>query len=269
MTIDKKTLIDMCRRYGADKIGVASIDRFEKVEPSGNPKMILPSVKSVLVLLHSIPRGWARGVESHSPWETSYTRGGHLDSSLTIEIAYNICTYIEKCGFDAVPMYNYPLEMRGQGVKIKKDKPAPDVIVDGFYAAHAAGLGQFGKCGIFLTPEFGPRQQFTIILTNAEIKPDKVINESVCDDCTKCAKACYANAINTKEFETVKQFNGEVKIYKINKEYCKICKSGILPNSFWMGAEGDRIFALCGRACIAHLEDNGFLTYCFNNKFRG
>lgn len=268
MTINKKDLIEICKKYGADNVGVASIDRFENVEPSGDPKLILPSVKSVLVLVHSIPRGWVRGAESHSQWETSYTRGGHLDSSLTIEIAYNICTYIEKCGFDSVPMYNYPIEMRGQGVKIKEGNPAPDVIVDGFYAAHAAGLGQFGKCGIFLTPQFGTRQQFTVILTNAEIEPDKVLNESVCDNCNECVNACYANAIDKNNFETIKQFNGEVKVYKINKEYCKICKSGILTNSFWPSADVDRTFAACGRMCIAHLEDEGLLTYHFENKFR-
>lgn len=266
--MDKSKLIQICEKYGADKVGVASIERFEGVEPSGDPKYILPSVKSVLVLLHSIPRGWTRGIESHSDWATAYTRGGFLDSSLTIEITYNICTQLENEGYDAVPIYHYPLEMRSQGVQVKQSVPAPDVIPDGYWAAHLAGLGQFGKCGIFLTPEFGTRQQFTMILTNARIEPDPIIHDSICDDCGECAKACYANAISTSEKEKIGPKGDQSEIYRRNKAFCKNCKSGVLPNSFWAGAEGDRTLAACGRACMAHLEDTGILKYSFKNKYR-
>ena len=266
--MDKAKLIEICEKYGADKVGVAPIERFEGVEEAGNPKYILSSVKSVLVLLHSIPRGWTRGAESHSDWATAYTRGGFLDSSLTIEITYNICTQLENEGYDAVPLYNYPLEMRSQGVQVKEGVPSPDVIPDGYFAAHLAGLGQYGKCGIFLTPEFGARQQFTMILTNAEFLGDPIMHESICDDCKECAKACYANAISADETEKIGHEGYQTEIYKRNKSFCKNCKSGVLPNSFWALAEGDRTLAACGRACIAHLEDTGALKYKFKNNYR-
>ena len=79
--ISREELNEICKKYGADKVGVAPIERFENIKEEGNPKYILPSVKSVLVLMHSIPRGWTRGAESHSDWATAYTRGGFLDSS--------------------------------------------------------------------------------------------------------------------------------------------------------------------------------------------
>lgn len=268
MLMNKEELIKACRKLGVDEVGICPIERFNGVEPSGDPRYVLPSVKSVIVLLHSIPRGWTRGTENHSEWATTYTRGGHLDSSITMEIAYNVCSYIEDCNFDAVPIYNYPLEMRGQGVQVKSGRPAPDVIPDAYFAAHAAGLGQFGKCGLFLTPKYGPRQQFTVILTNAEIEPDPIITMNICDDCGECAKACHKKAIDTEKFEYIKQTNGDIEIYKIQKEYCASCRSGVLPNSFWSSAEGDRTLAACGRACIAHLEDKGILEYQFVNNYR-
>ena len=267
--ISREELNEICKKYGADKVGVAPIERFENIKEEGNPKYILPSVKSVLVLMHSIPRGWTRGAESHSDWATAYTRGGFLDSSLTIEITYNICTQLENRGYDVVPRYNYPLEMRSQGVQVKEGAPAPDVVPDGYLAAHLAGLGQFGKCGIFLTPEFGTRQQFTMILTNAEFEGDELLEKSICDGCGECAKKCYANAVSLNETEKLDREGFDVEIYNRDKAFCKNCKSGVLPNSFWASAEGDRTLASCGRACMAHLEDKGLLKYKFKNKYRG
>ncbi len=267
--LNKENLVIHCKKCGADLVGVASIDRFENVEASGDPRFILPRVKSVIVLAHSIPRGWVRSNESYSEWETAYTRGGFLDSSLTIEIAYNICTYIENCGFDAVPLYQYPIEMRGHGIRVKPGNPEPDVVIDTMYAAHAAGLGQFGKCGLFLTPQFGPRQQFTTILTNAELEPDKILETSVCDNCEKCIEACPSHAIIKSEFEKIKQTNGDIAVSKIMLQHCRNCKTGVLPNSFMANAAPERMFAACGRACIAHLEDEQMLTYSFKNSFRG
>lgn len=55
--ISREELNEICKKYGADKVGVAPIERFENIKEEGNPKYILPSVKSVLVLMHSIPRG--------------------------------------------------------------------------------------------------------------------------------------------------------------------------------------------------------------------
>ena len=266
--LNKEKLIEHCKKCGADLVGVASIDRFEGVEAAGDPRFILPRVKSVIVLVHSIPRGWVRGYESHSDWETAYKRGGFLDSSLTIEIAYNICTYIEDCGFDAVPLYQYPIEMRGHGVKVKPGNPEPDVVIDTMYAAHAAGLGQFGKCGLFLTPEFGPRQQFTTILTNAELEADEIQEKSICDNCGECASACPARAISELEYEKITQTNGETTVSKIMLQYCRNCKTGAVANSFLPNAAPERMFAACGRACMAHLEDAHMLKYRFENDFR-
>lgn len=261
-------LNEICAKYGADKVGVAPIARFAAIQPAGNPIHILPSVQSVIVLLHSIPRGWTRGAESHSDWATAYTRGGFLDSSLTIEITYNICTQLENRGFDAVPLYNYPLEMRTQGVQVKPGVPAPDVVPDGYLAAHLAGLGQFGKCGLFLTPEFGTRQQFTMILTNAVLDGDEIVETSICDGCGQCAAHCYAHAISADQTEPLNREGFDVTVYRRDAAFCSACKSGVLPNSFWASAEGDRTLAACGRACMAHLEDTGALKYAFHNKYR-
>jgi epoxyqueuosine reductase QueG len=52
---------------------------------------------------------------------------------------------------------------------------------------------------IVLTPEFGPRNRFGVVLTTAEIEPDSMYNGSaLCDPakCTICTDCCPTDAIS-------------------------------------------------------------------------
>ena len=57
------------------------------------------------------------------------------------------------------------------------------MYVDPRYAVAAAGLGEVGLGGFILTPEFGTRQRFAFILTDAELEGDAVRGKTVCGDC--------------------------------------------------------------------------------------
>ena len=65
------------------------------------------------------------------------------------------------------------------------------------HAATRAGLGEFGYNNVVLTPQFGPRQRFNSIITEADLVPDPLISEPIClrDNCLLCLKACYMKAI--------------------------------------------------------------------------
>ena len=67
-------------------------------------------------------------------------------------------------------------------------------------AAAAAGLGEIGANGMLLTPEFGPRQRFSFLLTTAELPetPDQTGGKKLCDHCSKCAEACPMCALTPK-----------------------------------------------------------------------
>jgi len=64
------------------------------------------------------------------------------------------------------------------------------------HAAVSAGLGEFGYNGIVLSPEFGPRNRFGVILTTLELEPDPLYNgPALCNKCGVCWKACPTGAI--------------------------------------------------------------------------
>jgi epoxyqueuosine reductase QueG len=76
------------------------------------------------------------------------------------------------------------------------------------HAATRAGLGEFGYNNIVLTPQFGPRQRFNSIITEAELVPDPLISEPIClrDACKLCLEACYMGAITMRDDPQVRDY---------------------------------------------------------------
>ena len=74
--------------------------------------------------------------------------------------------------------------------------------------AKAAGLGAKGRNGLILTPEFGPRQRWSIITTDANIPETKVMDfsdmEDFCDTCGVCIENCLGQATYEEPIEKVK-----------------------------------------------------------------
>jgi epoxyqueuosine reductase QueG len=104
----------------------------------------------------------------------------------------------------------------------------------------AAGLGIMGRNGLIITPEFGPRQKWTIISTDREIlkrdKPNLAPLEEYCKDCGTYVKGCKGGAtyeipIHHEDSPVISQIDRSKCIDSlINNNYCyyclKICPHG-------------------------------------------
>jgi len=256
----------VAREYGADLVGIASIDRFANLPAEASPTSIQPDARAVIVLGFSIPRGGLRGVEAGTAWSTfnlSLPTG-----TIVTECTYLVCRHLESEGWEATPLYPQSADLRGQGVRVHPDKPEPNVILDLVYAAHAAGLGEIGRGKFFLTPEFGVRQILTAILTDAPLEADAPFRGSLCDDCGACAEACPARALDRSRLNEAALCEGTARWYPLHLESCRVCKTCVLPMPYSTGSEPLRVAAACGRACVAHLEDSGKLTRKFASRFR-
>ena len=80
--------------------------------------------------------------------------------------------------------------------------------VDGNYrvmcipVAADAGLGELGRLGLLITPEFGPRVRLSLVTTNLPLLPDKPITFGVqhfCSFCKRCATNCPSGSIDAGE----------------------------------------------------------------------
>lgn len=251
--------------HGADLVGITSRERVEDLSAKSNPVNIMPGVKSIIVLGFQVLRGGLRGFESGSCWNAF---GNANPFSVMVEETYNVCRELESRGWECVPLNTQSPDLRDQGVAVEPGKTEPDVIVDMYYLAYAAGLGGMGEGKFFLTPEYGPRQRFMAVLTDLELTPDPIHDGDVCDGCGECLKACPAKAFSCDEWTLEDHPVGTLKWRPLHVESCRICKTGVTSNPYDSGAEPDRLGAACGRACVAHLEASGRLRRSLTTPFR-
>ena len=106
--------------------------------------------------------------------------------------------------------------------------------IDGNYqvicplVARDTGLGEIGRMGLLMAPEYGPRVRIGVITTDMPIPPDPYSPDhsvlDFCRMCKKCADCCPAHSISSTDPEVV----DGIKRWKINSESCFTfwCKAG-------------------------------------------
>lgn len=181
---------------------------------------------------------------------------------------YDLVNMIEDNGWEACPIFPNPSELGPQGVSVAEGRPAPNVYPDFDYAAVAAGLGEIGLNGLLLTPEFGSRQRFHMIITDVEIEETPIFNGKICDECGKCAESCPLGAIDLHNPIEIEVCGKIMKVANINYEICKTCKNGSCVNRMSKEAKPDRVAALCNRTCMCHLDEKNATKNKFENPFR-
>ena len=93
-------------------------------------------------------------------------------------IVMQLAAYIRNLGYQAVPSMNDTALVIPYAIK--------------------AGLGEYARNQMVITPEFGPRLRFSKIFTNLPLAEDAPKPKGVrafCDICTKCAEACPVKAL--------------------------------------------------------------------------
>ncbi len=107
-----------------------------------------------------------------------------------------------------------------------------------------AGLGEYGRNGLLITPEFGPNIRIAKVFTDLPLAIDQPIQFGVkafCDTCRKCADNCPVKAIPfgapQSEPPNFSSLAGITK-WTVNAEKCF---------KFWVGMNTD--CAICIRVC--------------------
>lgn len=257
------------RSCGIDIIGVAPIERFSGIPLERHPASIFPEVRSVVVVGKRIVRGALRGVEEGTQFSIYSQFGRDWLNNRTLALAtFRASEFLEDHGWEAVPLPNLPPETPPMGVPVREDALAPNVMLDFDDAAVRAGVGEIGYCGFLLTPQFGPRQRLQMILTDAELVPDAIIEEPICLRCERDIAFCPPGAISDDPAETRVVCGREMAVARIDHARCAQCKNGALPNAYHPSGSPDRLAAACARGCMVRLEAAGCLSNRFTNAFR-
>ncbi len=259
------------RTSSADLVGIANIERFKDIPAKHNPVSIFPEAKSVIVIGRRITRGTLRGVEEGTQFGIYRLYGcDWLENRFLAMTTYKVAEFLEDNRWEAVPLPNLPSQVPPMGIPVALDKPAPNIMIDFDDAAVRAGLGEIGYLDVFLSPEFGPRQRFQIILTDAPLEPDPIYMEQICDRAKELAKFCPLDAIeiDTQNEKSLEICGKKMVVANINYERCKMCKNGALPNPDYQLGNPDRLGAICIRSYIDYLEKNNKIKNKFQFPFR-
>ncbi|HHX21557.1 MAG TPA: hypothetical protein GX722_07175 [Clostridiales bacterium] len=208
---------ELAYRLGADLVGVANIERFANAPIKMSPQGILPSAKSVIVCaIHHPDAAIELDGEEHpqimGPYRIQYIMNDKLDV-----ISFKVGRYLSDMGYATVPLASSNI-WRYRGYKELDAVFSPDM--SHIYAAVCAGLGEVGWNGITMTPEFGARNRFISIITEAELEPTPLYHgEKLCDLCGECIRNCPTDAYR-------KEVNGTKSIVVEDKE-CKFCNKNL------------------------------------------
>ena len=134
----------------------------------------------------------------------------------------------ERAGYAAVP-----IPARGTQYGARKPYFGP---LSYRHCAVAAGLATFGLNGLALTPQYGSRQRFVGIPTTAPLKPaEKLLDQSICDNCMECIRNCPAHALSLNPPHICKLGGMTYRYARCNQPACTHMARG-LSSKVWEGA---------------------------------
>jgi len=160
---------------GAFKVRVADASvGFEKAVRGCHPLDVMKDGRSVVVFAVYVGLDYYRTVKiegkTHGDDRIGYVFRDWL--------AYELVEFLRAKGFDGLfPSGHFDKELSFK------------------LAAHEAGIGVYGKCGLIITPEYGPRVNIGVVVTDAVLEPDEKLDFNPCQACKVCAKVCPVKAV--------------------------------------------------------------------------
>ena len=212
--------------FGADLVGITLSDerwhysqRYSQATAEEVPCDLPEGLTSVVVVCHEMPYSLLRTVPS--ALSGAATGIGYSNDVVTL---LALAQYIRNLGYRACASMN-------------------DTATSIPYAIKA-GLGEYGRHGLLITKEFGPRVRIGKIFTDLPLSHDAPIKFGVrefCEKCRRCSKACPPKAISpdepSDEVHGISNVKGVTK-WTTNAEKCF---------GFWVKQVTD--CSICVRVC--------------------
>jgi ferredoxin len=217
-----KEIKETARYYGAYTVGITRLNNYwvYSKDRENNPIEIPKEFKFAIVMTVKMD-----GVAIKSSPKFTASKATGLAYSKMAFLVSCMAGFIRYLGYKAIPMGN-------------------DTALS-IPLAIDAGCGELGRNGLLITPEYGPCVRICKVFTDLPLKTDKPLKFGVtdfCKNCSKCAKACEADAIQTAvepSFKIASPSNNQgVKRWAVNQEKCY---------KFWIenGGECSNCIAAC------------------------
>jgi hypothetical protein len=195
---------ETARTFGADCVGICEVDRrwLYSHRRDGSAIVLPPEVRYAVVM--AVRMDVAGILDSPSFRAGTATGVGY--SRMAFGIAC-LAEFLRNLGYRALPMGN-------------------DTALS-IPLAIDAGLGEMGRNGLLITPEYGSCVRICKVLTDMPLQPDRPISFGVaqtCRTCRRCAEACEVQAISATpepSYEIVcRSNNAGIRRWAVNHDRC-------------------------------------------------
>ena len=198
----------VARFLGADLVGICDLDerwlyshRYSRQTGQSKPLDLPAGLRSAIVIANEMDYAVTKTV----PSALSGAATG-LGYSQDLLVAVSLAQYIRNLGYQAVASLN-------------------DTALS-IPLAIQAGLGESGRHGLLITPEYGSRVRLGKVFTDLPLHPDQPRHFGVrefCQICRRCTEACPPKAIATgppsSEIHNISNISG-VEKWTTNAESC-------------------------------------------------
>jgi len=213
---------------GANLVGVAPVSRWAKAPIEHSPQGIFPEAKNVLVCAcHFLDAPAELGAEEDPRYPGPAMTQMNV-SAMLHDIAWKVMRRLERLGHRAM-FIRQSGQWRYRAAELSSGESDRGWVGDlcHYYAAVCAGLGEVGWQNITLTPEFGPRQRFVSILTDAELEPTPMYDgPPLCDRCKLCAKNCPTRCFDEDVSGKMRHIEVEGRRYEFPDRNLWRCATG-------------------------------------------
>lgn len=236
----------LARFFGADLCGITHIDprwhythRPDTAQMKPVPNALPDGMTHVIVMGHEMDKGLVDTYPSALAGAATGREYSH-EAAIVMQLA----AYIRNLGYQAIASMNDTALVVPYAIK--------------------AGLGEYGRNQMVLTPQFGPRVRFSKIFTDMPLAVD-VVRElgltKYCHNCTICAEACPPKALPKGEPKVGSDSPSTLKGVKKWSANCEACFG------YWAKLKTD--CAICMRVCPFNHRNQGTVWYRLaTSKFR-
>ncbi|MDR3364948.1 MAG: hypothetical protein LBS91_08410 [Clostridiales Family XIII bacterium] len=250
-----------------DKIGVAGIERFNGAPEGYHPTDFLPGCKSAIVCAIRLPDGAVQAVYRMLEDRRLHLHGIYPAYGYTGAANYTLL-------FAAMRIARFVERLTGEACAPIPAGPTHGAKTMSLrHSAVAAGIAEFGWHGLAMTPEFGTRNRFCVILTTAELESDPLYDgPPLCDPvkCGVCAAMCPTNAIGKYDPKRARSFDVggkpcEYSMFDGNR--CKMATSGMFAE---FNDSGRDLYDVFANPHPIHTEADGLQAFYYthmNNNF--
>jgi epoxyqueuosine reductase QueG len=208
---------------GAKVCGIAPIDRFTDAPKGFGPLDLFPRTRSAIAFAMQVPKS-----SLNLPTSIPYTVNELMSLHESHRVALELTLFIEANGYEAVIVPSEPYEYWDIETSTGKG------LVSLKHIAQRCGLGVWGKNHLLYNPQLGNLMRLGAVLTNAELKPDAMIEKIICkSNCQLCISNCPGGAISETGVKQMicREFSQRTTSKGDHVYACNLCRR-ICPNLY-------------------------------------